>query len=167
MSVDQFLEMYFMNLASTQTSVNGPIAWRDGVIPERRAGPGAAGRRHGWRRGDRSSCSGQTCGGKRRPGPSRPAPWWTEEEMLQGFKTIKHSTGLIDAPDVSHIHIFPGNKRDFKTATSFAAFYLRIENTEGYVLIAVYLFIYLYAYYSHNSRSIKSNRMKFGGMIGY
>jgi len=26
--------------------------------------------------------------------------------------------------------------------------YLRIENAEGYVLIAVYLFIYLYACYS-------------------
>jgi len=32
----------------------------------------------------------------------------------------------------------------------------------GYVLVAVYLFIYLY-----NSKSIKPNRMKFGGMIGY
>jgi len=31
----------------------------------------------------------------------------------------------------------------------------------------VYLFIYLYACYSHNSKSIKPNRMKFGGMIGY
>jgi len=29
-------------------------------------------------------------------------------------------------------------------------YYLRIENAEGYVLIAVYLFIYLYAFYSHN-----------------
>jgi len=31
-------------------------------------------------------------------------------------------------------------------------YYLRIENAEGYVLIAVYLylFIYLYACYSHN-----------------
>jgi len=54
-------------------------------------------------------------------------------------------------------------------------YYLRIENAEGYVLIAVdlfiylfmYLFIYLYAYYSHNTKSIKPNRMKFGGMIGY
>jgi len=46
-------------------------------------------------------------------------------------------------------------------------FYLRIENAEGYVLIAVYLFIYLYACYSHNKNSFKSNRMKFGGMIGY
>jgi len=45
--------------------------------------------------------------------------------------------------------------------------YLRIENVEGFVLIAVYLFIYLYACYSHNSKSIKPNRMKFGGMIGY
>jgi len=45
--------------------------------------------------------------------------------------------------------------------------YLRIENAEGYVLIAVYLFIYLYACYSHNSKSIKPNRMKFGGMISY
>jgi len=47
------------------------------------------------------------------------------------------------------------------------ACYLRIENAEGYVLIAVYLFIYLYACYSHNTKSIKPNRMKFGGMIGY
>jgi len=31
----------------------------------------------------------------------------------------------------------------------------------------VYLFIYLYACYSHNSKSIKPNRMKFGGMIVY
>jgi len=46
-------------------------------------------------------------------------------------------------------------------------FYLRIENAEGYVLIAMYLFIYLYGCYSHNSKSIKANRMKFGGMIGY
>jgi len=45
--------------------------------------------------------------------------------------------------------------------------YLRIENAEGYVLIAVYLFMYLYACYSHKSKSIKPNRMKFGGMIGY
>jgi len=42
-----------------------------------------------------------------------------------------------------------------------------IPNAEGYVLIAVYLFIYLYAYYSHNSESIQPNRMKFGGMIAY
>jgi len=47
------------------------------------------------------------------------------------------------------------------------SYYLRIENAEGNVLIAVYLFIYLYACYSHNSKSIKPNRMKFGGMIGY
>jgi len=46
-------------------------------------------------------------------------------------------------------------------------YYLRIENAEGYVLIAVYLFIYLCACYSHNTKSIKPNRMKFGGMIGY
>jgi len=35
--------------------------------------------------------------------------------------------------------------------------YLRIENAEGYVLIAVYLFIYLFIYlyvcYSHNKKS--------------
>jgi len=42
-----------------------------------------------------------------------------------------------------------------------------------YFLIAVYLFIYLYVCvcvfvcYSHNSKSIKPNRMEFGGMIGY
>jgi len=29
------------------------------------------------------------------------------------------------------------------------------------------LFLYLYACYSHNSKSIKPNRIKFGGMIGY
>jgi len=45
--------------------------------------------------------------------------------------------------------------------------YLRIENAEGNILIAVYLFIYLYACYSHNKKSFKPNRMKFGGMIGY
>jgi len=39
--------------------------------------------------------------------------------------------------------------------------------SECYVLIAVYLFIYLYACYSHNSKSIKPKHMKFGGMIGY
>jgi len=32
------------------------------------------------------------------------------------------------------------------------SFYLRIENAEGYVLIAIYLFIYLYACYSHNTK---------------
>jgi len=42
-------------------------------------------------------------------------------------------------------------------------YYLCIENAEGYVLIA----IYLYACYSQNSKSIEPNRMKFGGMIGY
>jgi len=31
----------------------------------------------------------------------------------------------------------------------------------------IYLFIYLYACYSHNSKHIKPNRMKFGGMIGF
>jgi len=45
--------------------------------------------------------------------------------------------------------------------------YLRIENAEGNVLIAVHLYIYLYACYSHNSKSIKPNHMKFGGMVGY
>jgi len=48
-----------------------------------------------------------------------------------------------------------------------SAYYLRIENAEGNVLIAVYLFIYLYAYYSRHKKSCKPNRMKFGGMIGY
>jgi len=46
-------------------------------------------------------------------------------------------------------------------------FYLRIENAEGYVLIAVYLLIYLYACYLRNTKSIKPNRMKFGGVIVY
>jgi len=31
----------------------------------------------------------------------------------------------------------------------------------------IYLCFYLYACYPHNSKSIKPNRMKFGGMIGY
>jgi len=31
----------------------------------------------------------------------------------------------------------------------------------------IYLCIYLYACYSHNSKSIKPNYMKFGGIIGY
>jgi len=31
----------------------------------------------------------------------------------------------------------------------------------------VYLFVCVRACYSHNSKSIKPNRMKFGGMIGY
>jgi len=31
----------------------------------------------------------------------------------------------------------------------------------------IYLFIYLYACYSHNSKSIELNHMHFGGMIGY
>jgi len=47
------------------------------------------------------------------------------------------------------------------------AHYLRIENAEGYVLIAVYLFIYLFIYlyvcYSHNKKSFKPNRMKLVG----
>jgi len=34
--------------------------------------------------------------------------------------------------------------------SSYRCYYLRIENAEGYVLIAVYLFIYLYACYSQN-----------------
>jgi len=42
--------------------------------------------------------------------------------------------------------------------------YLRIENAEAYVLIAVYSFIYLYACYSQNKKSFKP---KCGGMIGY
>jgi len=46
-------------------------------------------------------------------------------------------------------------------------YYLCIDNAEGNVLIAVYLFIYLYVWYSHNLKSIKPNRMTFGGMIGY
>jgi len=31
----------------------------------------------------------------------------------------------------------------------------------------IYLFICLYACSSHNTKSFKPNRMKFGGMIGY
>jgi len=41
-----------------------------------------------------------------------------------------------------------------------------LKMPEGYVLIAVYLFIYLFIY-SQNSKSIEPNRMKFGGMIVY
>jgi len=43
------------------------------------------------------------------------------------------------------------------------SYYLRIENAEGYVLIAVYL----YACVRVKTKSMKPNRMKFGGMIGY
>jgi len=39
--------------------------------------------------------------------------------------------------------------QDTDVAHSFCI-YLRIENAEGYVLIAIYSFIYLYACYSHN-----------------
>jgi len=42
-----------------------------------------------------------------------------------------------------------------------------MENAEGNVLIAVYLYACVRACYSHKSKSIKPNRMKFGGMIGY
>jgi len=42
-----------------------------------------------------------------------------------------------------------------------------LKMPESYVLIAVYLFIYLYACYLQNSKSIEPNRMKFGGMIVY
>jgi len=47
--------------------------------------------------------------------------------------------------------------------------YLRIENAEGCFdrHVFIYLFIYLYACYSHNKKSLKPNLMKFGGMIGY
>jgi len=45
-------------------------------------------------------------------------------------------------------------------------YYLHIENAEGYVSNRR-VFIYLYACWSHNSKSIKPNRMTFGGMIGY
>jgi len=60
---------------------------------------------------------------------------------------------------------FNNNKKDLVPANN--PYYLRIENAEGYVLIAVYLFIYLYACYSHDKKSFKPNRMTFGGMIGY
>jgi len=43
--------------------------------------------------------------------------------------------------------------------------YLRIENAEGNVLIAVYLFICMRVI--RIKKSFKPNRMKFGGMIGY
>jgi len=60
------------------------------------------------------------------------------------------------------------NRRDDKRSQSHTScYYLRIENAEGNVLIAVYLFIYLYACYSQKKKSFKPNRMKFGGMIGY
>ena len=45
------------------------------------------------------------------------------------------------------------------------------QNAEGYVLVAVYLFIYLFIYMhvisTHSSKSIQPNHMTFGGMIGY
>jgi len=43
--------------------------------------------------------------------------------------------------------------------------YLCIENAEGYILIAVYLFICMRV--TLITKSIKPNRIKFGGMIGY
>jgi len=54
-----------------------------------------------------------------------------------------------------------GQRRRMKKRNHGMCFihYLRIEIAEGYVLIAVYLFIYLYACSSHNTRSIKPNRM--------
>jgi len=54
-----------------------------------------------------------------------------------------------------------------KKKTYMLLFTFALKNPEGYVLIGVYLFIYLYACYSQNSKSIEPNRMKFGGMIGY
>jgi len=44
--------------------------------------------------------------------------------------------------------------------------YLRIENAEGYVLIAVYLFICMRVT-RITKKVLKLNHMKFGGMIGY
>jgi len=56
---------------------------------------------------------------------------------------------------------------DVRSHVSSHTYYRRFGNEEGCVVIAVYLLIYLYACYSHNSKSIKPNRMTFGGMIGY
>jgi len=44
-------------------------------------------------------------------------------------------------------------------------YYLRIENAEGNVLIAVYLFMCMRV--TRITQSIKPNLMKFGGMIGF
>jgi len=44
--------------------------------------------------------------------------------------------------------------------------YLRIENA-GRLCFDRCVFIYLYACYSQNSKSIEPNRMEFGVMIGY
>jgi len=52
-----------------------------------------------------------------------------------------------------------------QTANSQGAYF--IVNIITFALIAVYLFIYLYACYSHNKKSFKPNRMTFGGMIVY
>jgi len=44
---------------------------------------------------------------------------------------------------------------------AFHIYYRRIENAEGNDLIAVYLFVCVRACYSHKSKRIKPNRMKF------
>jgi len=56
---------------------------------------------------------------------------------------------------------------DARRCSFYISYYLLIENAEGYVLIALYSFIYLYACSSHYKKSFKPNRMKFGGMICY
>jgi len=43
--------------------------------------------------------------------------------------------------------------------------YLRIGNAEGYVLIAIHLFICIRV--TRITQKVKPNRMNFGGMIGY
>jgi len=84
-----------------------------------------------------------------------------EERCLEQVQTMVVGEVLKDVDTACKLlNIAPG-----RTGCNYC--YLRIANAEGYVLIAVYLFICMCVCYSHNSKSIKPNRMTFGGMIGY
>jgi len=74
--------------------------------------------------------------------------------------------GLTWCVIVARGTIFAHLNQNYRNEATFHH-YLRIENAEGYDVIAVYWFVCVRACYSHNSKSIKPNRMKFGGMIGY
>jgi len=97
--------------------------------------------------------------------------WTLMKEVEAASERIQSVYGVLSAPAVvggtgrtnAEFEVFA--KHSY--VSLLTADYLRIENAEGYVLIAVYLFIYLYVCYSHNSKIIKPNRMTFGGMIGY
>jgi len=83
-----------------------------------------------------------------------------ETVWLAGDRVYRHAIGQTD----------PGGGGGMRKGSAGVEGALRnglIGNAEGYVLIAVYLFVCVCACYSHNSKSIKPNRMKFGAMIGY